>query len=131
MQKDGPGPAGASYSPTTVRSWLRNFGTGFAVAMPAMSHRLQMTIATAGPSIGTVASNSPRGASDTSMKADPFPTSRMTEKLPQSGSHYIDGGFDAPRVETTDSPFWKSWQEFRVRVVANFVRDFAEWITDG
>jgi hypothetical protein len=55
----------------------------------------------------------------------------MTEKLPQSGPHYIDGGFDAPRVAAEGNPFWKSWQEFRVRVVGNYVRDFSEWIADG
>jgi hypothetical protein len=56
----------------------------------------------------------------------------LPDKLPKSGEYFIEGGFDAPRQTAPDNPFWKSWQEFRVRVIANYQRDFAEWITaDG
>jgi len=64
--------------------------------------------------------------------AIPFERYRaMTEKLPTSGASFIDGGFDAPRRTARDNAFWKAWEDFRVRVVSNFVRDFAVWITDG
>jgi len=54
----------------------------------------------------------------------------MTEKLPQSGPYFIDGGFDAPRAAgVNQNPLWKAWEEFRVLVIKNYVRDFAEWIT--
>jgi hypothetical protein len=55
----------------------------------------------------------------------------MTQKLPATGPNFIDGGFDAPRRPARGSPFWKAWEEFRVRVVSNFVHDFAGWVTDG
>jgi hypothetical protein len=55
----------------------------------------------------------------------------MTPKLPTSGTYFIDGGFDAPRVAASDSAFWKAWQEFRIRAITNYNRDFAEWITAG
>ena len=55
----------------------------------------------------------------------------MVAKLPSSGPYFIDGGFDAPRVPSTGNPFWDAWQEFRVLVVRNYLRDFGEWITDG
>jgi hypothetical protein len=53
----------------------------------------------------------------------------MTERLPQSGPYFVDHGFDAPRVAQPNSKFWRTWQEFRVRAVANYLRDFADWIT--
>ena len=55
----------------------------------------------------------------------------MSEKLPKGGRFFVDGGFDAPRVPTPGNAFWKAWQDFRTRAVANFVHDFAEWITAG
>ncbi len=55
----------------------------------------------------------------------------MAEKLPKDGQYFVDGGFDAPRVPAPDNPFWKAWQDFRTRAVANFVRDFAEWMSAG
>jgi hypothetical protein len=53
----------------------------------------------------------------------------MPDKLPRSGKYFVDGGFDAPRTPAPNSAFWKAWQEFRVRVVSNYLRDFASWIT--
>ena len=53
----------------------------------------------------------------------------MSDKLPKSGPYLIEGGFDAPRQTAPDNPLWKAWQEFRVRVIANYQHDFAEWIT--
>jgi hypothetical protein len=53
----------------------------------------------------------------------------MQDKLPKSGPYFVDGGFDAPRQTAPDSPLWKAWQEFRVRVIANYQRDFGEWVT--
>jgi hypothetical protein len=62
----------------------------------------------------------------------PIPFSRyaaMSEKLPSSGPYFIDGGFDAPRIPQTGDPYWELWMQFRVRAVANYIRDFASWIT--
>jgi hypothetical protein len=53
----------------------------------------------------------------------------MPEKLPRSGPYFVDGGFDAPRAAEPADAFWKTWQEFRVRVIANYLRDFGDWIT--
>jgi hypothetical protein len=54
----------------------------------------------------------------------------MTEKLPQSGPYFIDGGFDAPRAAgVNQNPLWKAWEEFRISVIKSYVRDFAKWIT--
>ena len=50
-------------------------------------------------------------------------------KLPSTGQSFIDGGFDAPRVPKSGDPFWQRWIQFRARAVANYVRDFASWIT--
>lgn len=55
----------------------------------------------------------------------------MPEKLPQAGPYFVAGGFDAPRVAAPGDPLWKAWMEFRARVVANYVGDFARWITAG
>ena len=52
----------------------------------------------------------------------------MPDKLPKTGRYFIDGGFDAPRTSASN-PFWQTWKEFRVRVVANYLRDFATWVT--
>jgi hypothetical protein len=53
----------------------------------------------------------------------------MPEKLPRSGPYFIDGGFDAPRVPEVTKRFWNAWQEFRIRAVTNYLRDFGQWIT--
>jgi len=54
---------------------------------------------------------------------------KMKEKLPESGAFFIDGGFDAPRRAAPDDPLWEAWLRFRRQAVANWVRDFAYWIT--
>ncbi|MBI4472642.1 MAG: hypothetical protein HY646_08245 [Acidobacteria bacterium] len=55
----------------------------------------------------------------------------LKEKLPRSGAHFIEGGFDAPRSPRAGKQYWETWQRFRVRMVGNYVRDFAEWLTIG
>jgi len=62
----------------------------------------------------------------------PIPYSRyqaMTEKLRASGPDFLEGGFDAPRVPRPADPYWELWMQFRREVIANYVRDFASWIT--
>jgi len=62
----------------------------------------------------------------------PIPYSRyqaMAEKLPASGPDFLEGGFDAPRVPRPADPYWELWMQFRREVIANYVRDFASWIT--
>ena len=54
---------------------------------------------------------------------------RLPEKLPSSGPYFIPGGFDAPRKEANEDPFWNAWIEFRKGLVKNWVHDFAGWIT--
>lgn len=44
------------------------------------------------------------------------------------GGAYRAGGFDAPRNATPLRAYWNLWQEFRVRMVANYVADFASWV---
>jgi hypothetical protein len=56
---------------------------------------------------------------------------KLTEKLPTSGPYFINGGFDAPRSEKADPRLWKAWLEFRKRAIANWVRDFAVWVTSS
>jgi hypothetical protein len=53
---------------------------------------------------------------------------QLPEKLPASGPYFVEGGFDAPRVESQD-PFWTAWMDFRKQVIADWVRDFATWMT--
>lgn len=53
----------------------------------------------------------------------------MPQKLPTSGPYAIPGGFDAPRVEDLNSPFFKAWILFRQDAVRNWSRDFATWMT--
>ena len=60
----------------------------------------------------------------------PFSTyQKLANKLPSSGAYFIAGGFDAPRVPRPGDPFWELWLTFRKQVIANYVRDFASWIT--
>lgn len=62
----------------------------------------------------------------------PIPFSRysvMPEKLPSSGPYVVEGGFDAPRIPQPGDPYWELWMQFRIRAVANYVGDFASWIT--
>jgi hypothetical protein len=47
-----------------------------------------------------------------------------------SGANFIAGGFDAPRGPTDPSKaWWKMWRKFRQRMIANFARDVATWMT--
>ena len=62
----------------------------------------------------------------------PIPYSRYRatkEKLPSSGADFLAGGFDAPRVQRPGDAYWDLWVQFRSQVIANYVRDFASWIT--
>ena len=62
----------------------------------------------------------------------PIPYSRYRatkEKLPSSGANFIEGGFDAPRIQRSGDVYWNLWMQFRSQVIANYVRDFASWIT--
>ena len=62
----------------------------------------------------------------------PIPYSRYRatkEKLPSSGANFLEGGFDAPRVQRPGDAYWDLWMQFRSQVIANYVRDFASWIT--
>ena len=56
---------------------------------------------------------------------------KFTQKLPTSGRFFIDGGFDAPRVAKPNDPLWEAWLRFRKQAIANWVRDFAVWITSS
>ncbi|MBY0276541.1 DUF4214 domain-containing protein [Candidatus Binatia bacterium] len=50
--------------------------------------------------------------------------------LPASGANHVPGGFDAPRgVRDPSKTWWKVWLKFRQRMLANFARDVATWIT--
>jgi Domain of unknown function (DUF4214) len=52
------------------------------------------------------------------------------EPLPTSGGKYVGGGFDAPRAALDPSKkWWKLWHKFRQKMVANFARDVATWMT--
>jgi hypothetical protein len=51
------------------------------------------------------------------------------EKLPSEGPFFRKDGFDAPRQEKPGDAFWDVWIQFRKQVIANYVRDFATWIT--
>jgi hypothetical protein len=56
----------------------------------------------------------------------------LQDKLPRSGPFYLEGGFDAPRNERASRRYRDAWQRFRVRMVANYTRDFAGWLSaDG
>ncbi|MBM4244709.1 MAG: hypothetical protein FJ148_12970, partial [Deltaproteobacteria bacterium] len=49
---------------------------------------------------------------------------------PAGGPDSIAGGFDAPRFANESSGrFWKLWLEFRETMLANYVQDFARWMT--
>jgi len=53
----------------------------------------------------------------------------FNEKLPSEGTFFINAGFDAPRAEKAGDPYWEAWTQFRKQVIANYVRDFASWMT--
>jgi hypothetical protein len=55
----------------------------------------------------------------------------LPDKLPKSGPYFLQGGFDAPRQEKTDDPFWSAWIDFRKKAVGNWVKDFATWMTSS
>jgi hypothetical protein len=54
---------------------------------------------------------------------------QLKEKLPSAGPNFISGGFDAPREPQARDPFWMAWLRFREDILANWVSDFATWIT--
>jgi hypothetical protein len=49
------------------------------------------------------------------------------QMMPSSGSSYIAGGFDPPRVMQPNNLFWELWRMFRETMVQNFTRDLALW----
>lgn len=53
----------------------------------------------------------------------------LKEKLPTQGPSFIRDGFDAPRQEKPGDAFWELWTQFRKQAIANYVRDFATWMT--
>lgn len=53
----------------------------------------------------------------------------LPEKLPGSGPYFIGGGFDAPREPQPGGALWEAWLRFRSQAVANWVGDFAGWMT--
>ena len=64
--------------------------------------------------------------------SEPIPYSRyraMPQKLPSSGPDFIEGGFDAPRTPRSGDVYWELWMQFRREAIANYVRDFASWVT--
>lgn len=54
---------------------------------------------------------------------------KLPAKLPASGPYFVPGGFDAPRVSMPGDDFWNLWMQFRRQTIANYVRDFAVWMT--
>jgi len=52
----------------------------------------------------------------------------LPSKLPVSGPYFAAGGFDAPRVARAKDPFWEAWTRFRKQMIANYVKDFAQWV---
>lgn len=55
----------------------------------------------------------------------------LPEKLPRDGPHFVEGGFDAPRSVAAGKRYWQTWERFRIRMVGNYLNDFAEWLTVG
>jgi hypothetical protein len=53
----------------------------------------------------------------------------LPKKLPDSGPYFVAGGFDSPRTARAGNRYWEAWMQFRKRMVANYVRDFAQWVT--
>ncbi|MCP4216162.1 MAG: BACON domain-containing protein, partial [bacterium] len=53
--------------------------------------------------------------------------------MPTSGSKYISGGFDAPRVmqEPGAGAYYDLWETFRQELVGNFVKDMADIARSG
>ena len=50
--------------------------------------------------------------------------------LPTTGTKYVPGGFDAPRGKfDPDKKWWRLWRKFRQKMVADFARDVATWVT--
>jgi len=50
--------------------------------------------------------------------------------LPATGGSHLAGGFDAPRGPADPGKkWWKMWLKFRQKLVANFARDVATWMT--
>jgi hypothetical protein len=56
---------------------------------------------------------------------------KLPAKLPASGPYFVSGGFDAPRVSMPGDPFWEIWMQYRRQVIADYVHDFASWITSA
>lgn len=63
----------------------------------------------------------------------PFSTYKFDGMMPQSGSHFIPGGFDPPRImkEKGKSPFWDLFGNFRETMVNNYVKDMAAAAVDS
>ena len=54
---------------------------------------------------------------------------RLPEKLPSTGLYAVSDGFDAPRKAAPEDVFWTAWLQFRREVIADWVQDYASWIT--
>ena len=54
---------------------------------------------------------------------------KLAAKLPASGPYFVAGGFDAPRVSMPGDAYWELWMRFRKQTIADYVHDFAVWIT--
>ena len=119
----------ADYSPFTIaefRDWIREKGYAGDLSPSTDDNRDGHTF------------NRDYGQSFSSWRlqyyddSGPLPFStyiRLSEKLPRSGANFLEGGFDAPRSAQARNRFWQAWLEFRGQVIANYVRDFARWIT--
>ena len=51
--------------------------------------------------------------------------------MPTSGSYYIPGGFDPPRVMEPGEKFWDLWNLFRETMVHHYVKDMARWAAEA
>ena len=51
--------------------------------------------------------------------------------MPDSGPHYIGGGFDPPREMAPGDAFWDLWNLFRELMVHHFVLDAAKWASEA
>ncbi|MBD3414301.1 MAG: hypothetical protein GF421_07725 [Candidatus Aminicenantes bacterium] len=61
----------------------------------------------------------------------PFYQYTHGQMMPDSGPHYIAGGFDPPREMAADDDFWDLWNLFRELMVHHFVLDMAKWASDA
>lgn len=64
------------------------------------------------------------------IKFKKYKKKKKFEPMPTKGAQYIPGGFDAPRsTKVPSKKFWKLWRKFRERMITNFARDVATWMT--